>query len=87
MLMNFILVSGIVLLTLSMDIGLVKYVTLNAKIKHNTKHYHALFINQVQLIKLGFILVAHKVGALGQQLLTIAHKIHQRVLVLLRQGN
>ena len=86
MLMDFILVSGIVLLTLSMDIGLVKYVTLNAKIKHNTKHYHAQFISQVQLIKAGLMSVAHKVGDHGLQLQQTVRKIHRHVFQQLKRG-
>ena len=79
MLMDFILVSGIVLLTLSMDIGLVKYVTLNAKIKHNIRHWHVLFTNQVQLTKLGLILAVHKLGDLGQRLQQTVRKILRHV--------
>ena len=51
----------------------------------NIKPYLAQFINQVPLIKVGLMTVLHKVGQLGQQLLTIAHKILQRVLSLLKR--
>lgn len=43
--------------------------------------------NQVLLIKVGILNVLHKVGQLGQQLLTIARQILQRVLNLLKRGN
>ena len=56
-----------------------------AQIKLNIKPYLALFTNQVLLIKVGLLNVLHKVGQLGQQLLTIAHKILQRVLSLLKR--
>ena len=55
------------------------------QIKLNIKPYLALFTNQVLLIKVGLLNVLHKVGQLGQQLLTIAHKILQRVLSLLKR--
>ena len=55
------------------------------QIKLNIKHWLVQFTNQVLLIRVGLILVAHKVGQLGQQLVTIAHKIHQHVLVLLKR--
>ena len=41
-----------------------------AQIKLNIKPYLALFTNQVLLIKAGLTTVLHKVGQLGQQLLT-----------------
>jgi hypothetical protein len=56
-------------------------------LKSNIKPYRALFINQVLLIKVGLLNVLHKVGRVGQQLLLIARKIHQRVLNLLKRGN
>jgi hypothetical protein len=55
-------------------------------LKSSIKPYHALFINQVLLIKVGLMNVLHSLGQAGQQLLLIAHKIHQRVLNLLKQG-
>ena len=57
------------------------------KIKLNIKPWLVQFTNQVLLIKVGLILVLHKLGQIGQQLLTIARKIHQRVLSLLKRGN
>jgi hypothetical protein len=47
----------------------------------------AQLTTQVQLMKLGLMNVLHKVGALGQQLLTTARQIRQRVLSLLKRGN
>ena len=57
-----------------------------AKIKQSISHLVANLIIQVQLIKLGLINVATKVGQLGQQLLIIARQILQRVLNLLKRG-
>ena len=57
------------------------------KIKQSISHLVANLIIQVQLIKLGLINVATKVGQLGQQLLIIARQILQRVLNLLKRGN
>jgi hypothetical protein len=45
------------------------------------------FTNQVLLIKVGILNALHNLGQLGQQLLTIARKIRQRVLNLLKRGN
>ena len=53
--------------------------------KLNIKRLVANLIIQAQLTKLGLTLVAHKVGQLGQQLVTIAHKILQRVLALMKR--
>jgi hypothetical protein len=58
-----------------------------AKIKQSTNHLVAHLTIQVQLMKLGLMNVLHKVGALGQQLLTTARQIRQRVLSLLKRGN
>lgn len=57
-----------------------------AKIKLNIKHLVAPFIIQGQLIKVGLILALHKVGALGQRLLTTVRQILQHVLALLKRG-
>ena len=51
----------------------------------NIKPYLAQFINQVPSIKAGIMIAIHKVGQLGQQLLTTVHKILQRVLSLLKR--
>ena len=56
-----------------------------AQIKLNIKLWLVQFTNQVLLIKAGVMTVVHKVGQLGQQLLTIVHKILQRVLSLLKR--
>ena len=56
-------------------------------LKLNIEHLVAQFTNQVPLMKLGLMNVLHKVGQLGQQLLIIARKIHQRVLSLLKRGS
>jgi hypothetical protein len=58
-----------------------------ALIKLSIKHLAVQFINQVQLIKIEIITVLQALGQLGQRLLTIAHKIHQHVIQLLKQGN
>ena len=47
----------------------------------------ARFTNQVPLMKLGLMTVLHKLGQLGQQLLTTARQILQRVLNLLKRGS
>ena len=56
-------------------------------LKLSIKPYRALFTNQVLLIKVGLMNVLHNLGQVGQQLLLIVHKIHQRVLSLLKRGN
>jgi uncharacterized membrane protein len=61
------------------------YRNLLVQLKSNTKPYLAQFTNQGLLIKVGLINVLHKAGDLGQQLLQTAHKIRQRVLVLLKR--
>ena len=58
-----------------------------AKVKQSTSRLVANLTIQVQLIKLGLINVATKVGQLGQQLLITVRQILQRVLNLLRRGN
>ena len=57
-----------------------------AKIKQSISHLVANLIIQVQLIKLGLINVATKVGQLGQQLLTTVRQILQRVYQVLKRG-
>ena len=56
-------------------------------LKLSIKPYHVLFTNQALLIKVGLMLVLHKVGQLGQQLLTTARQTLQRVYKVLRRGN
>jgi hypothetical protein len=58
-----------------------------AKIKQSINHLVVHLTIQVQLMKLGLMNVLHKVGALGQQLLTTARQIRQRVLSLLKRGS
>ena len=57
------------------------------KIKQNTKPLAVLFTNQVALIRLELLLVAHNLGVRGQQLQQTARKIRRRVSQLLKQGN
>jgi hypothetical protein len=57
-----------------------------AQIKQSINHLVANLIIQAQLIKVGLIHVLHKVGDLGQPLLTTAHQILQRVKALLQRG-
>jgi hypothetical protein len=56
-------------------------------LKLSIKPCLARLTNQVLLIKVGLMNVLHKVGQVGQQLLIIARKIHQRVLSLLKRGS
>ena len=56
-------------------------------LKLNIELCLARYTNQVPLMKLGLMNVLHKVGLIGQQLLLIARKIHQRVLNLLKRGS
>ena len=58
-----------------------------AKIKQSIKPCHAQLTNQALLIKVGLMNVLHKVGQVGQQLLTTVRQILQRVLNLLKRGN
>lgn len=80
---NNIIVAGIDQMTLTAQYIKSKF----AQIKLSIKPLVAQFTNQVLLIKVGILNVAHKVGQLGQQLVTIARKILQRVLSLLKRGN
>jgi hypothetical protein len=61
--------------------------SLFAKIKQSISHLVAYLISQVPLIKVGLMLVLHKVGQLGQQLLTTARQILQRVYKALKRGH
>jgi hypothetical protein len=58
-----------------------------AKIKQSISHLVAYLISQVPSIKVEVMLVLHKVGQLGQQLLTTAHQILQRVYKALKRGH
>ena len=83
LLCNNIIVDGITQLIL-----IAQYIKSKlAALKLSIKHLVVLFTNQVLLIKVGIMIVLHKLGQLGQQLLTIARKIHQRVLNLVKRGN
>ena len=54
-------------------------------LKSSIKPCHAQLTNQVLLIKVGLMNVLHKVGQVGQQLLTTVHKILQRVWKLAKR--
>ena len=56
-------------------------------LKLNIKPCLAQLTNQVLLIKVGLMSVLHSLGQVGQQLLTTARQILQRVLNLLKRGN
>ena len=56
-----------------------------ALIQQSTKHFRALYTKAVESIKVGLILAQLKLGALGQQLLTIVHKILQRAWKLVKR--
>jgi hypothetical protein len=58
-----------------------------ARIKQSINRLVANLTIQVALIKLGLINVLTKVGQLGQQLLTTAHQILQRVYKVLKRGH
>jgi hypothetical protein len=58
-----------------------------AKVKQSINHLVVNLIIQAQLIKVGLMNVAHKLGQVGQQLLTTVRQILQRVLNLLKRGN
>lgn len=80
---NNIIVAGIDRMTLT-----AQYIKFQfAQIKLSIKPLVAQFTNQVLLIKVGILNVAHKLGQLGQQLLTTVRQIPQRVLSLLKRGN
>jgi hypothetical protein len=55
-------------------------------LKLNTELCLAQLINQVLLMKLDHMIVLLNLGAHGQQRLTIAHQIPQRVYQVLRRG-
>ena len=78
---NNIIVAGIDRVTLTAQYIKSQFVAIQLSIKP----YLAQFTNQVLLIKVGLLNVLHKVGQLGQQLLTIARKILQRVLSLVKR--
>ena len=61
------------------------YRNLFAQLKLSIKPLAVQFTNQVLLIKVGLTIVVHKLGDLGQQLVTIVRKIHQHVLNLVKR--
>jgi hypothetical protein len=83
MLYRTIIAVGIDRMTLIAQYIKSQYVALKLSIKP----YRALLTNQALLMKLGLMNVLQKVGQVGQQLLTTARQIHQRVLNLLKRGN
>ena len=56
-------------------------------LKLSIKPYLVQLTNQALLIKVGLMNVLHNLGQVGQQLLTTARQILQRVLNLLKRGN
>ena len=56
-------------------------------LKLSIKPYLVQFTNQGLLIKVGIMNALHNLGQVGQQLLTTARQILQRVLNLLKRGN
>ena len=78
-----IIAVGIDRMTLIVQYIKSQYVALKSSIKP----CHAQLTNQVLLIKVGLMNVLHKVGQVGQQLLTTVRQILQRVLNLLKRGN
>jgi hypothetical protein len=83
LLCNNIIVDGIDRMTLIVAYIKFQFVAL----KLNIKPYLVQFTNQVLLIKVGLMNALHNLGQAGQQLLTTARQILQRVLNLLKRGN
>ena len=83
LLCNNIIVAGIDRVTLTVLYIKSQFV----QIKSNIKPYLVRFTNQVLLIKVGLLNVLHKLGELGQQLLTIVRQILQRALSLVKRDN
>jgi hypothetical protein len=82
LLCNNIIAAGITRLTL-----IAQYIKSQlVALKSSIKPCHAQLTNQVLLIKVGIMNVLHKVGQVGQQLLTTVRQILQRVLNLLKRG-
>jgi hypothetical protein len=81
LLCNNIIVDGIDRMTLI--VAYIKYQFVALKL--SIKPYLAQFTNQVLLIKVGLMTVLHKLGQVGQQLLTTARQILQRALNLLKR--
>jgi hypothetical protein len=82
------LCKTIIVLGIDRMILIVQYIKLQfVALKLNIKALVVRLTNQVLLIKVGLMNVLHKLGQLGQQLLTIARQILQRVLNLLKRDN
>jgi hypothetical protein len=81
------LVSSLRVKYILVSLSVVNLWTLLVKILMNFKVLLANLITQAQLIKVGLKHVAIISGQIGQQLLTIAHRIRQRVLSLLKRDN
>jgi hypothetical protein len=56
-------------------------------LKLSIEHLVAQLTRAVLLMKLGLMNVLHKIGQVGQQLVTTARQILQRVLNLLKRGH
>lgn len=80
---NNIIAAGIDRMTLTVQYIKLQFVALKLSIKRLV----AQLINRVLLIKVGILNVLHKVGQLGQRLVTIARQILQLVLNLLKRGS
>jgi hypothetical protein len=83
LLCNNIIVDGIDRMTLI--VAYIKYQLVALKL--NIKPCLVQFTNQALLIKAGIMNVLHSLGQVGQQLLTTARQILQRVLNLLKRGS
>ncbi len=80
--------NNIIVIGLDRAILIAQYIKLQyVALKLNIKALVAQLTNQVLLIKVGLMNVLHKIGQLGQQLLTIARQILQRVLNLLKRDS
>jgi hypothetical protein len=80
---NNIIVAGIIRLIL-----IVQYIKSQlVALKLSIKPYLVQLTNQALLIKVGLMNVLHSLGQVGQQLLTTARQILQRVLNLLKRGS
>ena len=82
------LCSNIIAVGINRMILIAQYIkSQDVALKLSIKPCHAQLTNQVLLIKVGIMNVLHKVGQVGQQLLTTVRQILQRVLNLLKRGN
>jgi hypothetical protein len=81
------LVSSLRANYIQVSLSVVNLWTLLVKILLTIKVLLANLTTQAQLIKVGLKHVAITSGQIGQQLLTTARQIRQRVLSLLKRGN